>query len=97
MSKQLELDLFMGVYPCGIVYADRGREAHGDYLKVAFLPYDTLQLKFYENVSDAMKALIESDAASMQARKGEIFATDTCRSHTVLLGSKMPPSDGKDH
>lgn len=43
--------LFSGVYPCGIVYADRYREKGGDYARLAFLPYDTLQLSMPKTIA----------------------------------------------
>lgn len=48
MSKQPmtnEERLFVGMYPCGIVYSDRAKTEYGDYQKVAFLPYNTLKLE----------------------------------------------------
>jgi hypothetical protein len=77
--------LFIGYYPTGIVYADIGREEHGDYKRVAFLSYKTL---IFEPAIGANKLLIEeakSHAALIQARKGEPM-TVTSSGQTVLLG-----------
>jgi len=38
--------LFIGVFPCGISYADRHHEEQGDYKSLAFLPYNSLILEF---------------------------------------------------
>jgi hypothetical protein len=38
--------LFIGVFPCGISYADRHHEEYGDYKALAFLPYESLTLEF---------------------------------------------------
>jgi hypothetical protein len=89
--------LFAGVYSTGIVYADKAREVHGDYKRVAFLPYSSLVLE----IADPNSPLIErvkSDAAALQARRGQVFAISTCgqtdaaagyaTGQTVILGAK---------
>jgi hypothetical protein len=45
-EKQTGSRLFIGVFPCGISYADRHHEEHGDYKTLAFLPYNSLVLEF---------------------------------------------------
>lgn len=78
--------LFVGIYPAGIVYADRRKEEHGDYKCIAFLSFDTLELTIYDKKSDLLPA-IRTDAALLQARRGEEYRVSTC-GQTVLLGSK---------
>jgi hypothetical protein len=80
-----ESRLFIGVYPAGLVYADRGREEHGDYARLAFLSYRTLTLDFSPG-SEAFRAVIEAHAAKVQAKRGERFEVSTC-GQSVLLGS----------
>jgi hypothetical protein len=80
--------LFMGVYPCGIVYSDRSREESGDYVKLAFLPYDTLALELRPGVPDDLRALIEADAAKMACKSGQQYQISSS-GQTVLLGSKL--------
>lgn len=77
--------LFIGVFATGISYADRMREEHGDYAKLAFLPYDTLLLKVYENCPANLLAKIEASTASIQARRGERFQISSS-GQTVMLG-----------
>ena len=79
--------LFSGVYPCGIVYADRYREKGGDYARLAFLAYDTLQLRVEEDCPVELRALIETDAAAIQAKRGQLYQVSTS-GQTVMLGSK---------
>ena len=87
-SKVQLLDrLFSGVYPCGIVYADRYREKGGDYARLAFLAYDTLQLRVEEDCPVELRALIETDAAAIQAKRGQLYQVSTS-GQTVMLGSK---------
>lgn len=83
--------LFMGVYPCGIVYSDRSREEAGDYVKLGFLPYDTLSLELRPGVPEDLRALIEADAAKMAARAGQHFQISSS-GQTVMLGSKLTPA-----
>ena len=75
-------DLFIGIYPCGIVYADRS----SNYLRLAFLPYKTLELEFKAaRMTAEMRQAIEADAATLQARRGEQYEI-TSSGQTVMLG-----------
>lgn len=78
--------LFSGVYPSGIVYADRERERHGDYLRLAFLSFKTLKLEF-EKVSmpAELRAAIERDAHKIQMRRGKSYQVSST-GQTVKLG-----------
>ncbi len=83
-------DLFIGVFPTGISYADRSRERGGDYLKLAFLPYDTLELTWYEpeaKVPAALRTAILADARRVAAKRGQAFPTSTS-GQTVTLGGR---------
>ena len=84
--------LFIGVYSCGICYADRKREKNGDYARLAFLPYDSLQLAIEPDCPVELRSLIEADAAQIQARSGELFQVSSS-GQTVVLGSKAVPQD----
>ncbi len=76
--------LFAGLYPCGIVYADRGIEEHGDYKKIAFLPYDTLKLEVYAPESPLMTS-INADVSKYQ--KGQsLQIAGNC---TIILGGAI--------
>lgn len=77
--------LFQGVFPTGIVYADRARERHGDYVKVAFLSYRTLQLEIEKDCPEELRSLVLESAAAIQARRGEEFQISTV-GQTVVLG-----------
>lgn len=81
MSKRL----FIGVYTCGLVYADRMREENGDYRRLCFLPYTSLEPEWSGRVSPELRREIERDVATMQARRGQTFQISTC-GHTVRLG-----------
>lgn len=77
--------LFIGVYPCGLVYADRSRERHGDYVRLAFLPYASLVLQIAPDCPTSLRAEIEADARAMQAKRGERYEV-SASGQTVILG-----------
>jgi hypothetical protein len=81
--------LFVGVYPTGIAYADRARTKHGDYLRLAFLPYSTLEIEWSRGVTvpAELQALIEADAHAMQERAGQEFRV-SASGQTVILAGK---------
>lgn len=76
--------LFAGVYPGGIVYSDRDREENGDYKRVAFLPYDTLELRVDDPDSPLLDE-VRQDAATIQAQRGQPFRT-SATGQTIILG-----------
>ena len=78
--------LFAGIYPCGIVYADKGREIGGDYAKLAFLPFGKLVLDVEKNCPAIMREIIEKDSAKIIAKKGKHYQISTS-GQTVLLGA----------
>ena len=77
--------LFIGIFPGGIVYADRTRKQYGDYKRLAFLPYDTLCLETQKDCPKDLLARIQADAATLQSRRGELFRISTC-GQAVRLG-----------
>ena len=85
-EERAERNLFAGVYPCGIVYADRSREVGGDYKRLAFLPYRELELQFEKDCTPAFRTIIRRDAAPIQARRGQQFEVSAC-GQTVMLGA----------
>lgn len=66
--------LFIGNYPGGMVYADRSREKHGDYARVAFLPWNSLVLQVEPGADPSLVALAEQSAAAYQSRRGQLHA-----------------------
>jgi hypothetical protein len=82
--------LFAGIYPTGIVYADRAREVDGDYLRVAFLPFSTLQLEWAPGTHPIeLREAVERDAADVIAQRGQQFQVSTA-GQTVILGKSNP-------
>jgi hypothetical protein len=80
--------IFVGVYPTGIFYADRQCQRSGDYARLAFLSFDTLELTLEPDCwPEELRKQIIDHAALIQARKGERFQVSTA-GQTVLLGSR---------
>jgi hypothetical protein len=78
--------LFIGTFPTGIVYADRRREEHGDYQRVAFLSYRSLKLEINSKAHKQLAKQAAEHAATIQARRGEQFQVSTC-GQTITLGA----------
>jgi hypothetical protein len=78
--------IFACVFPTGISYADRLREEHGDYARLAFLSYATLQLEFSKTCPAQLKEEITESAAKIQAQRGSDYQVSTS-GQTVRLGS----------
>lgn len=77
--------LFVGIFPGGIVYADREVEQHGDYKRLAFLSFRTLEVDWSsKRIEPALRAAIEEDVAAMRARRGERFEVSACGQYVVL-------------
>jgi len=79
-----ETALFIGCFPTGLSYADKRREVDGDYMKVAFLPFSTLELVVYRKESDLLSR-IQADAERVAARRGEQYQV-TSTGQTITLG-----------
>ncbi len=79
--------LFVGVYPCGIVYADRAREEGGEYKRIAFLDYKTLYLRISCMCREPdLVSAIADHASTIISRRGERFETSAC-GQSVVLGA----------
>jgi len=81
--------LFIGVYPCALAYSDRGRERSGDYVRIATLPYHSLELEWekgepHKTVPASVITRIEADAKQMAAHRGQPFRI--ANNLTITLG-----------
>lgn len=65
--------LFVGCFPTGFSFADRSRERHGDYVKLARIPYTTLEIEWEKDCPAEFKPLIEAQAADLRSRRGESY------------------------
>jgi hypothetical protein len=86
--------LFIGVFSTGLSYCDRTKEKDGDYLKVAFFPYDTLKLQFYVKCDPELREMIEQDAATM--KPGTTFQISSC-GQMMTLGRRRQSCSENSH
>ncbi len=84
-TNEVRERLFSGIYPCGIVYADRKVEVAGDYKRLGFLSYATLKLDLATDCPADLRESIICDAAAIQAREGQRFRISSC-DQFVMLG-----------
>lgn len=93
----MHADIFAGIYPEGILYADRQQEVDHNYKRIAFLHYATLELKVEEDCPPHLAKEVRGHAAALQSRRGERFEISTS-GQTVVLGSALPspPQLGED-
>lgn len=76
--------LFIGVYPTGIVYADRGNQIGGDYKRTAFLPYNTLTLQLDSACPPELIETIKTHSQTIINKRGEQFAISACNQNVTL-------------
>lgn len=69
--------IFCGALATGIVWADRKRVVDGDYAKLAFLPYSTLDLRFEPDCPAELVADIKADYAKFVMELAEAEAWPT--------------------
>lgn len=84
-EQQIAERIFCGVFPCGLGYADRKVERHGDYKLLAFISFRTLTLELEKDCPAWAKRYIEEDAARLIARRGQPYQISQC-GQTVILG-----------
>lgn len=84
-SPAAEDRLFSGIFPTGVGYADRTVEEHGDYKKLGFLSFSTLELAIEKSCPADLAERIRADASKIQAMKGEKYQISTV-GQTVTLG-----------
>jgi hypothetical protein len=78
--------LFIGVWSTGISYCDKSQIEHGDYRRLAFLDYHTLELEWHSGtVPPDLAEEIIADAATIQAKRGQPFQFAGF-GQTVILG-----------
>ena len=79
--------LFVATRDTGLVYCDRAREQHGDYMQLAYQNYRTLELQWYtEDVPAYLRDAILFRAKEFEGRRGERYALDYCQSVVITLG-----------
>lgn len=87
--------IFVALMPTGLWWTDRHNEEHGDYAKLAFLPFSTLELEIFPRCPKELQARIRSEASNVQARRGEPYQISTA-GQTVILGYGIAPTQGTE-
>ena len=77
--------IFSGIYPGGVVFANWTVEQAGDYKRLAFLPYRSLELEIERDCPPDLAEEIRLAAAPIQARRGGEFQI-SASGQTVVLG-----------
>lgn len=88
MSTTLDPRIFVGIFATGIGYADREREKHGDYARLAILFFSDLRAEFDDDCPADLRTQIEADMARYQARAGDTFQVTTS-GQTIVLGHNL--------
>lgn len=76
--------LFCCCMPTGWVWSDREVEEHGDYRRLAYMNYGTLELDLEPRVPKELERRIMADAFELSQRRGERYAI-ACNI-TITLG-----------
>jgi hypothetical protein len=74
------------VLGCGLHYADTSRQRCGDFVRLAFLPFFSLDLEIEPNCPSLREEIL-THAANIQALRGQAFQVSTC-GQTVILGRR---------
>lgn len=77
--------IFAGIFSTGIFYADRTREEHGDWKRLANVNFRTLQLEIEPDCPPELRDWIKQDAEKIQTRRGQEFRISTA-GQTITLG-----------
>lgn len=77
--------LFIGVFPTGIGYADRTVERDGDFARLGFLSFRTLDLEIEDDCPEDLASDVRRHAATIQAMRGQDYQVSTV-GQTVRLG-----------
>ncbi|MAM39519.1 MAG: hypothetical protein CL949_13690 [Erythrobacter sp.] len=89
MTIKLDDRIFVGHFPTGICYADRKREKHGDWARLAILFYSDLRAEFEPDCPPALRQQIAEHMATIQARRGEQYQISGS-GQTIKLGYALP-------
>lgn len=92
-TQPLDERIFVAIFSTGISYADRLREEHGDWKRLAHLFFSDLHAEIAKDCPPELRKQIEANMATYQARKGEKFQISTS-GQTITLGYAITPSEG---
>jgi hypothetical protein len=81
-------DLFIGNFPTGFVYANMAKEVAGDYQRLAYLNYSTLQLEVEKACPAELLTHIRAHHEAMLARRHTVYPI-AGNASVVLGGSDL--------
>lgn len=77
--------IFACIAATGIVYTDRRTMVDGDYKRLGFLPFRTLEPDVEDDCPETLATTIRGRMARIQARRGESYQVSTS-GQTIVLG-----------
>jgi|TARA_R110002012_G_scaffold256500_1_gene436694 hypothetical protein len=86
----LDERIFVATMATGIGYADRTREEHGDWKRLAILFYSDLRAEIEPDCLPDLAQQIREHMAPIQARRGEQYQISTS-GQTITLGHALTP------
>lgn len=81
----LSIRVFAGFFPAGISYADPQREAGGDYVRLAFFTFSTLELEIDPGCPRELQPMIVAHAEKVRNRRGQLYGISSS-GQVVMLG-----------
>ena len=85
---KLDDRIFVARLATGIGYADRTREEHGDWKRLAILFFSDLRAEIASDCPADLESQIRSHMATIQARRGEPYQVSTS-GQTITLGHAL--------
>lgn len=85
----LSEEIFAGIYSTGLVYADKSYEVDGDFARLGFLSFATLELDINERATPEQQKQIRYHAARLRTRRGEQYQISQS-GQTITLGHALP-------
>lgn len=79
--------VFCGIVPTGFIYCDKENLVDGDYKRLAYQSFETLEVKLESDCPAHFRYLVNLIAETNSARKGEEY-TISESGQTVKLGAK---------
>lgn len=83
-DETTKINLFIGVFPCGIVCADKSRRVGGDYVRCACIDYETLTLEIEKDCSAKLREIIQKQAEKFKSKQGQKYPLSTSGQCTTL-------------
>lgn len=81
----MPVNMFCGIYPCGLVFADKSLMEAGDYKDLAFINYRTLKITWRaKKMSHEFRRYIISEAKNLRSMRGQQYQISSCGQYIIL-------------